>query len=190
MRTVVQPLQKGAVACGRAELGTRIRARKGWLPAGKLVCLLLLTALVVVAVGSLLLGLRWLVVTTGSMAPALNVADLVVIAPARPEEVDAGDIITYAVPREPATLVTHRVVGRTSDGRGRYGFTTKGDASSSADAFMVDGTWIQGRVVYALPKLGHLIELSRQPSVAIAFLVLPALVVLGFSDLKLKRAAG
>ncbi len=130
-------------------------------------------AMLVLGVGlSGLLGLltsQVLIVRTGSMAPALQPGDAVVIGPAsRPLAV--GDIVTYQVQ---GRLITHRIAG--VDGEA---FITKGDANEAVDPWKVSPAEVRGSVLLRIPCAGYLLAFLRQPGGWFLFVLLPALAII------------
>jgi signal peptidase len=95
-----------------------------------------LTGLLIVVVGSLVLGqllgqpILFSYVETGSMAPALQPGDgFVAVPPALAGSIGQGDVVTFdAEEINGGDLVTHRVVGETESG-----YVTKGDANAFTD---------------------------------------------------------
>ena len=98
-------------------------------------------------------GWSWAVVVSGSMEPAIQVNDLVVIH--RQERYETGDVITFLSGN---LTVTHRITGQTPNG-----FTTKGDANNIEDPTVVKETDVIGKVVLVIPAAGRVIELLRTP---------------------------
>jgi signal peptidase len=96
-----------------------------------------------------------LTILSGSMEPNLPVGSLAVVVPVEPEDVRIGQIITYLPNPDDPTAITHRVTGITHRADGGLTFTVQGDANSAADAPVQDYQ-VRGRVLYAVPWLGHL----------------------------------
>ena len=129
----------------------------------------LLLTLSVVCIGSFLLLAvgprtgRFQVVTvlTGSMAPSAPRGSLAVVAPKPVEELEVGDVLTYAIPVEDRHVVTHRVV-ELDRSSGHTVVRTKGDANGAVDpwtATLDDETvWTER---FALPRLGQAIVVLR-----------------------------
>ena len=88
-------------------------------------------------------------VASGSMRPALEVGDLVVIsALAGFDEVEPGDIIVYNRPSDHARVIVHRAVSVTDDSP--YTLRAKGDANPSSISgtdFPITGDDYIGKVV-------------------------------------------
>jgi signal peptidase I len=97
-------------------------------------------------VGTALLegGLRIRFRTAGaSMSPTIRDGEVVIVEPAAPESIRAGDIVLAASERGP---LVHRVTGRAKgDGSGDL-FILRGDASITADV-PIPGDRIRGRVI-------------------------------------------
>jgi hypothetical protein len=79
--------------------------------------------------------------TGPSMAPTIRDGDVITVAPARAEEIAAGEIALYAAPRG---LTAHRVVARIEGSS--PAFEARGDARGSLGA-PVDGGKLLGRVL-------------------------------------------
>ena len=96
-------------------------------------------------------GWEPMVVTTGSMQPAINPGDIVLSAP--PEDavvLDAGTVITFEDPVRPGELITHRIDTVNEDGT----YTTRGDANSSADSYEVTTDELTGVGRLLVPAVG------------------------------------
>lgn len=94
----------------------------------------LLGVLGIVAVAAaLLLGLRPLVVTSGSMSPTISAGSLVVVQDEPASHAEVGDVV--AVDTGGGARVMHRVVATATagDGSGRTVLTLQGDANATPD---------------------------------------------------------
>ena len=110
------------------------------------------------------------VIVTGSMEPALDRGDLVILERVDPSQLRVGDIITYMKGRTP---VTHRIVAVTGEG-----FITKGDANLFEDPYIVEPDQVVGRVWAVIPKLGWIaIILNWNPIVRLATVVAASAVI-------------
>ena len=92
-------------------------------------------------------------VVSGSMEPELPVGSVVYTAPVEPEEIRAGDIITF---RRAGGAVTHRV---TENRREERELSSKGDANAREDPLPVPYEAVEGRVFVSIPGLGALYPL-------------------------------
>lgn len=94
-------------------------------------------------------------VLTGSMRPHYPPGALVVIRPVPESEISEGDVVTYQLESGQATVVTHRVVRRSTNLKGEVIFSTQGDANNVADAKPVKPVQIKGKLWYSVPYLGY-----------------------------------
>lgn len=147
-------------------------------------------ALVVAFAGLVLLGLlprtgwyRPVTVLSGSMRPAFDPGDMVVVTPEPLRDVRVGQVISYRIPIGDHHVESHRVIQVIRRG-GQISVRTKGDANNGPDPWTatLHGTtaW-QVRAV--LPKLGWAIFWFRTPlmhelTVLLAPLLLALLCVL------------
>jgi len=99
-------------------------------------------------------GYKVLTVFTGSMVPTLEVGSVVIDEPIKPKELRVGDIVTFPDPDDNARQLTHRVQSMRI-GEARTFVVTKGDANDAVERWNVLNRDELGRVVYTLPKVGH-----------------------------------
>ena len=100
---------------------------------------------------------RWyqvLLVYSGSMAPAVQPGDLIIIT-RPPEQLKEGMILTLQVNGQ---VVTHRLIQITPDG----GLVTKGDANPVADDWSGQDVFVRGLYRGYIPYLGHLLNLPQK----------------------------
>lgn len=123
--------------------------------------------LVVLAVGGYVAGaVVWhanppvVPVAGGSMRPALEPGDLVVLKGVNPSSLRKGDIIAVRVPQSsrleyslPGEVV-HRIIKIQQSPAGPI-FHTKGDANSGPDVFVTHGSDVVGRLAARAPGLGY-----------------------------------
>ena len=108
------------------------------------------------------------VVAGGSMRPALEMGDLVIIRGVPATSINKGDIIAFEEPKESgqgnttriwpfAVYTVHRVVKIESSANGIILFTTKGDNNDIIDPRPVPDDRVHGRVIRRIPYIGYLI---------------------------------
>jgi signal peptidase len=160
----------------------RAPAPAGWasrLATTLLVLSLALGAAVAVAAAG---GLRAQVVLTGSMRPALEPDDMLVVQRMAAAELRVGDVVSFAAPAQPGVVITHRVRSLDSTTGGRIAVETRGDANSASEHWTIARAGSVGRVEMVLHGLGALTAWARDPllrsacalllSVLLAFLAL------------------
>lgn len=112
------------------------------------------------------------VVLSGSMSPALELDDLIVVRKAA--DYVLGDIVVYQTARG---LVVHRIVAVEPEG-----IVTQGDANNTADS-PIDAAAIQGKVVARIPNMGRLLSVMRSPLGILSILAL----AFGLIELSFRR---
>jgi signal peptidase len=96
-------------------------------------------------------GWKPMVVTTGSMQPAINPGDIVLSAPPEPDvQLSTGTVITFEDPARPGELITHRVESVNPDGT----YSTRGDANSASDSYEVAPDELTGVGRLLVPAVG------------------------------------
>jgi signal peptidase I len=96
-----------------------------------------------------LAGWQSSVVMSGSMAPAVEAGDVVVVRPGAAEDLESGQIVLVDDPDVPGRLRLHRLVG-IEDGLLRL----QGDANPQPDGTLVDPSAVHGTGAYSLPAVG------------------------------------
>lgn len=133
----------------------RTRGREVVLTVGAIVGLLC----VLVALASVVLGLRPLVFRSGSMAPTIGTGALGLSQGVAADELRVGDVVT--VPTGSGDLVTHRIV-QVTHSPGTATLQLQGDANSNPDPRLYPVTEA-GRVVVTVPRLGYVVGWLTSP---------------------------
>ena len=129
--------------------------------------------IVVVAVVVIWIGLQaafgtqnpFYVVASGSMIPALEVYDIIIIQGHQPfEEVEVGDIIVFDRPSDHNRVIVHRVESILSEDP--LTVRTQGDANPSfirgTDYPITEEEYI-GKVAYVIPQVGYITQVLKPP---------------------------
>ena len=96
------------------------------------------------------------IVLTGSMAPAINVGDVILTLPITKKAPQIDDVIAYQAKRfngENVAVFSHRIIGGDIDN----GFIVKGDANKSPDPQKPKAEDILGVVFFIIPFIGNLL---------------------------------
>lgn len=115
-----------------------------------------------------------LVVVGPSMKNTLMDGDLVFIVHVDPEDLKVGDIIVFHPPTSPKGLVIHRIYSIEKQGDD-YIFRTKGDNNLNPDPWKINGSLIEGRLLYTIPKVGII---SRIISTPLNYLLITLLIII------------
>lgn len=137
-----------------------------------------------------LFGWSMLTVLTGSMEPALPESSLIFVRSVPPEELGPGDIITFyaTLSGHQGVLNTHRIT-EVVDAEAGPLFLTKGDANPLGDPEAVPAANVLGRVAFCSPLLGAAVSLLRRPYVFLPLVLIPLLLLILRSGLRLYRLA-
>lgn len=90
------------------------------------------------------------VILTGSMQPAINPGDVVIIQKSDGENIKTGDVIQYWTG---SIFIVHRVI-EADEATGK--FRTKGDNNSTPDSMLVSKEQVRGKIAGVIPKIGKL----------------------------------
>ena len=96
------------------------------------------------------------IVLTGSMAPAINIGDVILTLPIARKAPQIDDVIAYQAKRfngENVAVFSHRII----DGDIENGFIVKGDANKSPDPQKPTAEDILGVVFFVIPFIGNLL---------------------------------
>lgn len=146
-----------------------------------IVSTVLVAAIVLVALllaGTRLAGMHAYTVLSGSMEPTYHVGSLLFVKPVDPDQVKAGDPITYLIAEK--QVVTHRCVEVLPDDQDPsvLRFRTKGDANNVEDATLVHENNLIGKPVFSVPLLGFAANYIQHPPGTYVAIAIAALIVL------------
>lgn len=158
----------------RQSRGLRMLRVAGRLVQGTIIAAVSLAFLLVAALPAV--GHKALIVTSGSMEPLLSAGDAAIIQLVPPEDLVAGDVITYSG-YGGDQLTTHRIVRRVHLKSGLH-FQTKGDANAAPDADLAPAAGVVGRYVVGIPHAGRVLLFTAQPHGRLLIVGLPALLTL------------
>jgi len=139
--------------------------------------------LLLALVGPLALGLRPLVVLSGSMEPVLHVGDVTVVQRVAPSDAHVGDVVTFKAPGT-GRITTHRLRAVRPIGGGRFEFTTKGDANNAVERWTLPAGGELSRAVYRVPVVGRALLVIRTP---LGWTLLVGLPLLGLGAQEITR---
>ncbi len=123
-------------------------------------------------------GFSPLTVASGSMAPSIQVGDMILIK--QSTDFAVGDVVTY---RKDGTLITHKIVSVSGQT-----VVTQGTANMVSDA-PIQSDQIVGTVVVVVPRLGMIFGFLRTP-VGLLLMILLVIICFKLNDLfKTRRRA-
>jgi signal peptidase len=151
-------------------------------------------AAILIAIAAFWFGLRaylrteypLLAVASGSMEPALNVGDLIVVQGGLAvDDIVAnyvtGDVIVFYRPNGATDLIVHRAVEVDVDLDNVTFLKTKGDHNPSTDYWKVYESDVVGKVVGVVPYLGNIPLLVHKPEgMMIIVILIVGLILMEF----------
>lgn len=97
-------------------------------------------------------GIKTFTIISGSMAPTINVNDIIIIKETGQLDIQKNDIITFRVNDE---IVTHKVVNIEVEDN-QLVYTTKGDNNEVTDLCKIRYDQIEGKYIGKIPFLGKI----------------------------------
>ena len=122
-------------------------------------------------------SMHFLIVQSGSMKPAMQPGDLVVVTSTESKNIKIGDIISFTYEDEPDNCITHRVVSINNETTG-FSFQTKGDANEEPDIRPVNSSNLVGKTLLVIPYLGYLPDFVKSPFGFIILIVIPSVLII------------
>tara|TARA_B100001013_G_C24578651_1_gene429633 strand:+ start:557 stop:1075 length:519 start_codon:yes stop_codon:yes gene_type:complete len=123
-----------------------------------------------------------LVIVGKSMEPTLYAGDLVLITSVKINELKINqDIIVYHNPGNYDELIIHRVIERLDDNNQTI-IRTQGDNVSTPDRWNLTENYIEGKVIFVIPKIGLITNIIFYPFNYVLIGLLIVLIL--FSDSK------
>lgn len=120
------------------------------------------------------LGYEDFIVITGSMAPTLNIGDVVFTK--ETTDIKKQDIIAFKVED---SVVTHRVIEIKKEDNKNF-YITKGDANSGIDSELIKEEDIEGKYIFKIPFIGNIILFFQKPiGLIIVFSIFVGILLLG-----------
>ncbi len=136
------------------------------------------------------LGITPMVTLSGSMSGEqdghIEIGDLIFVGKADPEELQAGDVISFM---EGSIVVTHRILEVKDAGDGTKMWITKGDANNAPDTLPVYEEALVGKYLTRIPKLGDLALFLQQPLGMVVFVGIPVLGFIIYDIIRRQREA-
>lgn len=115
------------------------------------------------------------VVSSGSMIPALEIGDIIVVnGGIEFNDVNVDDIIVFDEPRNGLKVIVHRVI-EIHDISGRS-IVTKGDHNLASDNWDVSSEEFLGSVIFTIPRVGYLTTALVPPMNYILIIVVISIV--------------
>ncbi|MDR7238542.1 signal peptidase I SipW [Neobacillus drentensis] len=133
------------------------------------------------------LGYQLKTVLSGSMEPTFKTGSIIAVKPLqKPINLNKGDVITFMIAED--QLATHRIVDVIKN-ENQVMYKTKGDNNDTADRDPVIAQNVVAKYTgFTIPFLGYLIDFAKSKNGSALLLVLPGLLLIGYSGFTIYRA--
>lgn len=130
--------------------------------------------------GKSLFGYRFYSVLTVSMRPEFDAGDMIFIKLCEPEDIQAGDVVTFVPSRKSTAYLTHRVTKIISDENGvPQQIITKGDNNNAEDP-PVSVKAVVGIYLFHIPGAGNIIQFISENLILMGICIVSSFVLLVF----------
>jgi signal peptidase I len=125
-------------------------------------------------------------IVTGSMEPFVHTGSLTFVGKASPKDLKNGDVIAFTNPRDPKSVILHRIYKIEQMSPSRI-FITKGDHNIAPDRWQITQNQIKGKLLFALPYIGYLVIFLKTPFGFGIIIGLPALLLIALNIFKIRE---
>jgi len=140
-----------------------------------LTLVILIALLLIISVFPITGNIKFMMVQSGSMEPAIKMGSVVMVKPM--QEYKMGDVITFGEITKTKSPTTHRIHDmKVIEGRPIY--ITKGDANNAPDQKEIQKRDILGKVLLNIPYLGFAVDFAKKPVGFVLIIGIPAVVII------------
>lgn len=135
-------------------------------------------------------GHKMYIVLSDSMsATDFSAGDLVVVKEVDPSDLQVGDIVAFMSQATDSygQTMTHKIRSRTTTPNGEPGFITYGTTTGVDDEEIVTYPYVQGKYVFAIPKLGSFFTFMKTPVGYLVCILLPFLLLILYQGVNCVR---
>lgn len=135
-------------------------------------------------------GHKMYIVLSDSMsATDFSAGDLVVVKEVDPSSLQEGDIVAFVSQSAEnyGQTMTHKIRSRTATAAGEPGFVTYGTTTGVDDEGIVTYPYVQGKYVFAIPKLGSFFTFMKTPVGYLVCILLPFLLLILYQGVNCVR---
>jgi len=146
--------------------------------------IILVALLLIISVFPITGNIKFMVVQSGSMTPAIKMGSIVMVKPV--DEYKIGDVISFGEVTRTKAPTTHRVYDiKVVEGEPYY--ITKGDANNAPDQREVSEREIIGKVLFSVPYLGYAVDFAKKPLGFALIILVPAGIIILDEMRKIRR---
>jgi len=152
----------------------------------------LIALLLIISIFPITGNIKFMIVQSGSMQPAIKMGSVVMVKPANDYKV--GDIITFGEITRIKSPTTHRI-DDIKVVEGEVYYITKGDANNASDQKEISKKEIIGKVLIDIPYLGFAVDFAKKPMGFVLIIGIPAIVIISdevkkiYDEIKKKKTS-
>lgn len=142
--------------------------------------IVVVAVLLVISVFPITGNIKWMIVQSGSMAPAIKQGSIVMVKPVADYKI--GDVITFGPYSKTKAPTTHRIYDiKVVEGEPTY--ITKGDVNNAPDNREITKKDVLGKVLFSVPYLGFVVDFAKKPLGFALIIIVPAALII-FDEVK------
>ena len=137
--------------------------------------IVVIAGLLVISIFPITGNIKFMVVQSGSMEPAIKRGNIVMVKPVG--EYKIGDIVTFDLSTSDIGPITHRIhdIKVVED---EVSYITKGDANNAPDMREISRGEIVGKVLFTVPYVGYAVDFAKRPLGFALIILIPATVII------------
>ncbi len=125
-------------------------------------------------------NIKFLIVQSGSMEPAIKMGSIVMVKPV--DEYKIGDVVSFSEAGKSRTPTTHRIHDM-KVAESKVFYITKGDANNAPDRKEIQEKDIIGKALINIPYLGYAVDFMKKPLGFLLMIITPVAVII-FGEIK------
>lgn len=125
-------------------------------------------------------NIKFFIVQSGSMEPAIKMGSIVMVKPT--DEYKISDVISFGEMTRTKAPITHRIYDiKVIEGESYY--ITKGDVNNAPDQREISKREVVGKVLFSIPYLGYAVDFAKKP-LGFALIVIVPVGIIIFDEAK------
>jgi signal peptidase len=142
--------------------------------------IVVVAGLLIISVFPITGNIKFMIVQSGSMTPAIKTGSLVMVKPI--DDYKIGDVITFGPITKTKAPTSHRIYDIKVN-EGKIIYITKGDANDTPDTREVPKSEVLGKVLFDIPYLGYAVNFAKKPTGFALIIIIPASIII-FDEVK------
>ena len=137
--------------------------------------IVVIAGLLIVSIFPITGNIKFMIVQSESMDPAMKMGSLVIIKPI--DNYKVGDIICFNQTNKTKPPISHRI-NEIREVNGEKFYITKGDANEEPDANEIIKKDIIGKIFISVPYLGYAVNFAKKPAGFALIIIIPTGIII------------